>query len=220
MRVAPVGLWARDAEEAFRVGCELAAITHGHPSGYLSAGFLSALIGSLRGGRSLLESIGDARSLLRGWPDHEECLEAVDAALDLARERPEPSAANIRTLGGGWVGEEALAIAIYCALGFPGDFRLGVLAAVNHGGDSDSTGAIAGNILGAMLGKEAIPREWVDNLELAWIVRQVAADLFTAVAGRGGRAASGPKGEPGPRVDPGAGLDPDLSLAERYPVTV
>jgi ADP-ribosylglycohydrolase len=57
-------------------------------------------------------------------------------------------------LGGGWVGEEALAIAVTCAIGAP-DFHDGVLAAVNHSGDSDSTGAIAGNLLGAIGGTRA-----------------------------------------------------------------
>ena len=72
--------------------------------------------------------------------------------------------------GGGWTGEKALAIALFCALSFPDDLRAGVLAAVNHGGDSDTTGAIAGNILGARLGKGAIPREWVAGLDMADLV--------------------------------------------------
>ena len=60
-------------------------------------------------------------------------------------------------MGGGWVGEEALAIALYCALNAQDDFAHGVLLAVNHSGDSDSTGAITGNLLGLMLGIDAIP---------------------------------------------------------------
>ena len=37
------------------------------------------------------------------------------------------------------------------------DFRRGVLTAVNHSGDSDSTGSIAGNLLGAAGGVDALP---------------------------------------------------------------
>ncbi len=73
--------------------------------------------------------------------------------------------------------EEALAVAVYCALTAEDAFARGVLLAVNHGGDSDSTGAIAGNLLGARLGAGAIPARWLDGLELREVVEQVAADL-------------------------------------------
>ena len=52
--------------------------------------------------------------------------------------------------------EETLAIAIYCSLKYQNDFSKGIIAAVNHSGDSDSTGAVTGNILGALLGFDAI----------------------------------------------------------------
>jgi ADP-ribosylglycohydrolase len=73
--------------------------------------------------------------------------------------------AGIPELGEGWVGEEALAIALFCALRYPHDWKSGVIAAVNHSGDSDSTGSICGAILGTALGVDAIPRGWVDVLE-------------------------------------------------------
>lgn len=41
-----------------------------------------------------------------------------------------------------------------------------MIAAVNHGGDSDSTGAVTGNILGAAIGYDAIPQFFKDDLEL------------------------------------------------------
>ena len=52
-------------------------------------------------------------------------------------------------------------------------------SAVNHDGDSDSTGSIAGNILGAALGLNAIPEKWRMELELRDVIEQVAADLVT-----------------------------------------
>ena len=62
--------------------------------------------------------------------------------------------------------EETLAIAVYCALKYENDFDRALIAAVNHGGDSDSTGAVTGNILGARLGARAIPEKYLDRLEL------------------------------------------------------
>ncbi|MBK8809431.1 MAG: ADP-ribosylglycohydrolase family protein [Acidobacteria bacterium] len=67
------------------------------------------------------------------------------------------SALRVSVLGGGWVGEEALAISIYCSLVSENDLSGALLLAVNHSGDSDSTGAITGNILGALHGIGAIP---------------------------------------------------------------
>ena len=185
MRVAPVGLWYADQEAAFRTGCEVAAITHGHPSGYLPAGFLAALVSSLSRGEEFLPALESAAALLRGWKGHAETLTAVERAVATAAGRPRGEAPKLAFPeaidalagkedasgpGGGWTGEKALAIALFCALSFPDDLRAGVLAAVNHGGDSDTTGAIAGNILGAKLGKGAIPREWVAGLDMADLV--------------------------------------------------
>ena len=74
--------------------------------------------------------------------------------------------------------EEALAIAIYCALKYRTDFTTALVTAVNHDGDSDSTGAITGNILGAYLGLNQIPPRWIQQVELSNVLSQVADDLF------------------------------------------
>ena len=83
----------------------------------------------------------------------------------------------IRELGEGWVAEEALAIAIFCALRYSNVFEKAIITAVNHDGDSDSTGAITGNILGAYLGLSKIPDRFLKNLELKDIIMALAADL-------------------------------------------
>lgn len=177
MRVAPVGLFFDDPQRAFEIGCEAAAITHGHPSGYLSAGCLAAIITAVVDGHSLTEAIQGAVGILKGRAGHEECLRAVEAAMDLASdEAPTPEA--VETLGGGWVGEEALAISLYCALCSQTDYARSVLLAVNHSGDADSTGAITGNILGALRGVGAVPSRWLDGLELRAEIETVASDLL------------------------------------------
>jgi ADP-ribosylglycohydrolase len=81
-------------------------------------------------------------------------------------------------LGEGWVGEEAIAISIYCTLKYRDDFKKALCAAVNHDGDSDSTGAITGNILGAYLGINGIPGEWIAKVELADVIMRIADDLL------------------------------------------
>jgi ADP-ribosylglycohydrolase len=173
MRVAPVGLVARDA---FELGCDLAQITHGHPSGYLAAGYLAELIHGLVEGLALDTALDLAHTRLAQQAASDECTNAIAHARDLAALQAPPSADRLTELGEGWVAEEALAIAIYCAL-VGRDFAEGVVLAVNHGGDSDSTGAMTGNILGTATGVDAIPERWLAELELRDEIDQLAHDL-------------------------------------------
>lgn len=83
----------------------------------------------------------------------------------------------IHQLGEGWVAEETLAIAVYCALKYDKDFDKALIASVNHNGDSDSTGAVCGNILGAYLGYNAIPQKYKKHLELHDLIVEVADNL-------------------------------------------
>ena len=182
MRVAPVGLMLStnhriDKEGAAHTAAEAAAVTHGHPLGWLPAAFLAELIHRITyrmdGSVSLRDMIKNTLAQIdrqfAGTPYLEEFDAIVRKAVRMAEdenlavahntrvisgeeEQSRRDAANIHAIGGGWVGEEALAIALYCVLRYPDDFQKALCIAVNHSGDSDSTGAIAGNILGAHLG--------------------------------------------------------------------
>lgn len=182
MRVAPVGLFtwrlgqSNALQDAFRLGTDLAALTHGHPTGALTGGVLAVLILALTDGASLPEALATAKPLLRDEPDHEETLRAIELAEALA-DADLPHEEAIARLGQGWIAEEALAISIYCAL-VAADFRHGVILAVNHDGDSDSTGSIVGNLLGTMHGVNAIPAEWLEPLELREVIAELAEDLY------------------------------------------
>lgn len=182
MRVAPVGLfiWRQGLNEslqaAFRLGTTLAGLTHGHPTGTLPGGVLAGMIFALTDGASLREALAAVKPLLIAEPSHEETLRAIEMAEALAASRL-PSEDAIAKLGQGWIAEEALAISIYCAL-VARDFRHGVILAVNHDGDSDSTGAITGNLLGALHGAKAIPNDWLAGLELRGAITEIAGDLY------------------------------------------
>jgi len=181
MRTAPVGLafLADNEQGAFQMGAESAALTHGHPSGYLTAGFLSEMIAHIRGGSSLDEAIDRSTEQLVRFEGHTETLAKVEQARRLAASNIKVEQ-SIEELGLGWVGEEALAIAIFSALRFPDDWRAGTLAAVNHSGDSDSTGSICGAILGTRLGLHAIPGEWVRTVENSAEIMKLADDMYLA----------------------------------------
>jgi len=176
MRTAAVGL-AFPSDMAFREGAEYAAITHGHPSGYLPAGFMSKMIAHIIEGSTLREAVEMSKKKLMTYEGHEETLRRIESAIELSLSQ-EPVENAIQAIGEGHTGEKALGIAVYCSLKFFYDFEKGVQAAVNHSGDSDSTGTIAGAILGAFLGVEAIPNGWMRNLEDADTITQIATDIF------------------------------------------
>jgi ADP-ribosylglycohydrolase len=180
MRAAPIGLYGwrlkLEPREIFRLGTALGALTHGHPTGSLTSGALAVLISFLLDDVSLPDALSRTKCLLREAPAHEETLRAIERAEDLAASRSEPGLAIAR-IGEGWIAEEALAVSIYCAL-VATDFRQGVILAVNHDGDSDSTGSITGNLLGATHGIKAIPAGWLEQLELRLVISTVAEDLF------------------------------------------
>lgn len=189
MRVAPIGMYyatlaahsdlnkADLMKEAFATGCHSAAITHGHPTGQLASGAFAAIVMQMLTHTSLDLAIETVLPLLAAHSDHEETTHAIEHACRLAKDSPNDAGA-LTQLGGGWIAEEALAIALYCGLSAT-DFRSGVVLAVNHGGDSDSTGSMAGQLLGALYGASAIPTSWTTPLELGAVIKTMAYDLAT-----------------------------------------
>ena len=115
MRAAPAGIVAENLDTAFQWGCETAAITHGHPTGWLSAGALAVIVRAILDGKSVRGAVDVALPFLEAHPDGAETRRALEGAVTLAREG-EPSPEKLQTLGEGWIAEEALAIGVYAAL--------------------------------------------------------------------------------------------------------
>ena len=187
MRVAPLAVryQVEDIGTLDMEGAQLAAITHGHSLGYMPAAVLVHVINRIvfppEGKRmSLREIVVEARDIARqlfdGTPHLSELVDIIDRAIRLS-ENGDGDLENIHRLGEGWVAEETLGISLYCALRYQNDFSAGVIAAVNHRGDSDSTGAVTGNILGVYLGYEAIDERWKKDLELSDVILEMADDL-------------------------------------------
>ncbi len=185
MRVAPVGLMIEDEEMCARLGAEAAAITHGNALGYLPAAVLASTVRELlvHPEMSVCEAVQAAKNTMQKVFSHEpdvwEMSELIDKALELAAADVNDLEA-LAEIGEGWIGDEALAVAVYCAVKYDDDFEKCMIAAVNHSGDSDSTGAIAGNILGAKIGMEGIGEYYLKDLELREVIEQIADDLLEA----------------------------------------
>ena len=192
MRSAPFGLIPHITPDAvYKLSADAAALTHGHPSARQSAGAFSLLIHRLVSGDSLPAAaaavLAEVRALDAVAPELPLRLEAAVRLAETGRLDPEEL---VQQLGEGWVAEEAFAVGLYAVLatapdaaapGAPEDhFRAAVGLAVNHSGDSDSTGSIAGNILGAFYGEECLPAAWLEQLEAPHVIRGMA-DMLVGV---------------------------------------
>lgn len=204
MRVAPMGLFMAvhpfySIEETDEAGAEIAAVTHRHPLGFLPAAMLTHLLRQLvvteteeikrNISEIALESINCLDKIYVGEYDKEKryLTDLTRKAVTLAA-NGKTDRENIATLGEGWVAEETWAIALYCAVRHIDSMREAIIAAVNHDGDSDSTGSVCGNIMGAIYGYDAIIEEnlfcpadkkFKDTLELHDIILAIADDLYS-----------------------------------------
>jgi ADP-ribosylglycohydrolase len=181
MRVAPVGyLYQGDTGRLQSVARAQGTLTHRHPTAdaaCIGAAYLIKLaldnvepaqypdrLFSFAGGHApeFDEAIGRVAPVL-DWPDGEAALRAIGP-----------------TRGGGWIAEEAVAMALYCVMRYPSDYVSAVRLAANISGDSDSVASIAGGILGARLGTRAIPADWVARVEN----REYLTDLADRLAAK------------------------------------
>ena len=192
MRVAPIPLYAAvneriGIETADRLAGDAAEITHQHPLGFIPAALMAHVIYRLATDEApsresfegyIYEGLGKMNALYPGCFDEIRSLrEMVEGAVTLSKGNTS-DVENIKQVGEGWIGDEALSIALYCALKHFDDFEEAMIAAVNHGGDSDSTGAVTGNILGAAVGYDAIPQFFKDDLEMHDLILHMADDLY------------------------------------------
>ena len=205
MRTAPMALltYVHDYAQGDTLYCDMCAaeaarLTHKHPLGFIPSAVLNHLLTEIlkaddhrttnlqtlveRSLEALPEIVSEedgGKTYGELWPKYIGIQkDLILKAMDLAhQDTPDPQA--IESIGGGWTGHEALAIAIYSAVKHQDSFEEAVISSVNHSGDSDSTGAVCGNIMGCLLGREAIPAQFTDRLELKDVLEEMAHDLWT-----------------------------------------
>lgn len=205
MRTAPIAVLCSihgyaygDLEYCDMVAAEAARLTHKHPLGFIPSAVLNDILMQILaskadGDGSLTDVVREAMRRLPSikseddrnktygelWPDHVMTMQnLLEKALHLAT-TDTPDQEAIESLGGGWTGHEALAIAVYSAVKHSDNFEAAIISSVNHSGDSDSTGAICGNIMGLLLGCDAIPAHYTKDLELIDVIVEIAEDLYT-----------------------------------------
>lgn len=211
MRVAPMGLLDASFKESggsgfyyktvylAEAGAHIARVTHLHPLGYLPAALMTLLLSRIvpitpdEVKESIIDIINDGLDVMMNmygndYAKYKEYLRTLTLkAVNLAHSNISDIQA-IMQLGEGWTAEEAWAISLYCVIRHIDNMKEAIIAAVNHDGDSDSTGSITGNIMGAIYGYEAIKRErlfcpygkkFEDTIELHNIILAIADDLYT-----------------------------------------
>lgn len=171
MRVAPIGLmFPRDQVRAMAI--ETSALTHGHRTGQLAAAAWAEMLSDVAGGADLEKTAAQTVETYARLPGGEETAHAIQAALRAPRDG---AGETVEFLGGGWTAEEALSIALYACLA-GNSFEDALLIAATHGGDSDSTAAIAGNMLGLLDPAAVLRHRWAEIVEGADIISQVVRD--------------------------------------------
>lgn len=192
MRVAPIGLYGAihgwSLEETAKLAGEVAELTHLHPLSTYPSAALAVIV-------QLCVSDDETIDCSRFEAIVEKSLEIVSGAYG----DDAPSMVDFKSLirkalriednllqdweiiendlGGGWVAEETLAIAVFSVIRHIDDFNACMICSVNHGGDSDSTGAVAGNIIGAIIGYEAIPDKFTKSIQLKELLISTADAL-------------------------------------------
>lgn len=192
MRVSPIGIYGAvhgwKPDTTAKIAGDIAELTHLHTLSTYASAALAVIVQLCITEDSVdvdrfIEIINEAIGVLKSvYGDSVPAIYLLDSiickALELA-DRPLHDWEIIEDkIGGGWVAEETLAIALFCVLRHINDFNACLKSAVNHGGDSDSTGAVAGNIIGAILGYSKIPEKFLTNLQFHDLILEMANRLI------------------------------------------
>ncbi len=174
MRVHPIGIaFSHDPQRAFRLGMESAALTHGDAKAFLPAGFLAMLIAFLVQGEGWTKAIELTWHYFMNFSFANKAVVSKTITDALFMAEPSFIDDSKQTVlsygkfidlkvgqsligGGGWLGHDALAISLFAVKTMLANPIKAIEVSVNHSGDSDSTGCLAGAIVGAIYGSEPV----------------------------------------------------------------
>ena len=178
-RVAPVGLfYGENPDMAFRIGCDVGAVTHSAADGYLPCGVYTAILAELLQGKDVDDAVSEAMVLLTTYPEHENIYTALQKAVDLANDEDVDPREGLDELGDGISAVSCLAIAVYSAILHQSNFKYAIALAANHNGDSSACAAITGGILGTWYGLKKLPKDWTKKVQYRNLLETVADVLY------------------------------------------
>jgi len=166
-------VYQNDPEKLKQVARASGICTHGHRTAVAASISVAYLVKLALDDTNPGEMIPKLLEFTKGISrEFDEAILKVEECLDWKDE-----VESLKHLGEGWIGEEAVALALYCFLKNPDDYKKTVIRGANTNGDSDSIACIAGGICGACLGIDAIPSKWVQQIEKSDYLSDLAIRL-------------------------------------------
>lgn len=175
---APLYLFAKNGKiggDELRIIHEFSALTHGHAISKISCGIYSLIAAQVLSGKNISDAfklgMNDAKKFYGNDPEFAKFNRLCDenfAAL------PEDEISS-----GGYV-LHTLEAALWCLLNTD-NYKAALLKAVNLGGDTDTTGAVAGGLAGIIYGVEGIPADWLAKLKRRNYLEKLADDFAAAI---------------------------------------
>jgi ADP-ribosylglycohydrolase len=163
MRVAPLGAYfAEDLDRVVEEAGKAAEVTHAHPEGI--AGAIGVAVAAALAADRDLQPASFVEGVIERTPDSE-----VRTRLQLIEQiRPDSALRDVVALlgnGSRITAQDTVAFAVWSAAQHLGDFAESLWLTVGAGGDVDTTCAIVGGIVGARVGIEGIPPDWLARRE-------------------------------------------------------
>jgi ADP-ribosyl-[dinitrogen reductase] hydrolase len=172
MRLAPVAIaYHRDTDKVQEIARLSSLTTHGHISALTCAYFLSLFLCNYITGNHIE---GNFPLPYRSYSDPHESTLCSNTLYKLSS-APIYEGKKWHNISG--FSTDTLCAAMYCFFNTE-SFKECVLTAVNLGGDTDSVGAVAGQIAGAYYGLSGIPRKFIDGLQDSGRFLTLAEQLF------------------------------------------
>ena len=165
------------------LGTQAVACTHGDPETFLAGAFLAySIVAILRNPEQPLSKLYrvamDAVQAQYGqvYDEADTLCARIRRAMELTRD-PELTPLAAMSILACTTAAECVSGAVYATMIHSANFDEAMIAAVNHSGRSAAVGALTGALLGARLGAEALPEFYLESLEVADVLRELAEDL-------------------------------------------
>jgi ADP-ribosylglycohydrolase len=161
MRAYPFGLVFENLNRAELWAINHSRLTHRDPIALAACAAMARGIGNILNGETSLTVLADMTNAAERYSAETAGMINNAATEAIAGVEPE----EVLTRLEGWTAHEAIAAATYIVMRHPGDYRAAVLEGANTPGDSDSIASIAGALVGARVGVEGIPDDWIRDVE-------------------------------------------------------
>ena len=152
-----------DLDAAWTLTENVASVTHGHPRSTLGCFLYQLVARGLLAGLTPAEACAAMRAIANPWLENGSISAVVQGKRYAATLSGELFKLEEDQISSSGYVVHTLEAALWCLLKHE-TYAATVLAAVNLGDDTDTTGAVAGGLAGLAYGEAGIPAEWLAGL--------------------------------------------------------